>query len=343
MRRFIRILAAVVLAGVAAFAGFFFWSSGGALTPGFYETGEVIRVPTLDEGNADGDYTIVTYNVGYASGMTNNTANNASAEEYADNLGRIADALEAMSPDIVAFQEIDYGSDRSYQRDQLPALGDALRLPYRARSFNWDKRYLPFPYWPLSAHYGRMLSGQAIVSAFPIESHEKTTLAKPSSNPGYYNAYYIDRLIERADITIGDETLTVLNVHLEAYDRPTREGQAEVVAAIAAECAIEGPVILLGDFNATPPWEDDSDETMPIILDRTRFTMAISEAAYTENPDAQYSFSSANPFQSIDHILYSEHIEALDARVLRDAGTGSDHLPIMMRFRFADDGPAESR
>ncbi len=64
----------------------------------------------------------------------------------------------------MAFQEIDYGSARRYHVDQEERIASAFHYPYRARAVNWDKRYVAFPYWPPSAHFGKIISGQSVVN-----------------------------------------------------------------------------------------------------------------------------------------------------------------------------------
>ena len=52
-----------------------------------------------------------------------------------------------------------------------------------AYAVNWDKRYVPFPYWPPVVHFGEMLSGQGVLSKFPILMNKKIVLQKPEENP----------------------------------------------------------------------------------------------------------------------------------------------------------------
>lgn len=349
LKGFIKILrlSTGALAGsVLAFIAFYLWASSGQLTSAEFEQGALYTIDSLSDGAADGEYTIVTYNVGYASGLTNNTANNASDSEYAENLSTIIAALQSVRPDFVAFQEIDYDSARSYHRDQLRLIADGNGLRYRAKGYNWDCNYLPFPYWPPSAHYGRILSGQAIASAFPITVHTKTTLIKPGERPFYYNAFYLDRIVQRTEIELDGTSLTLLNVHLEAYMKGTREAQAKAIVEIVREFD-NRPLILLGDFNAAPEWvqrqgasinadadtELLDDITLTILLEDTGLTNALPEADYADGRAALHNtFSSKNPTAPIDHIFYNRYIERVTARALQDAGTGSDHFPVLMTF-----------
>lgn len=323
------VLLLVTLTGLLA------WSASGQLSKEDYESG-ILRQSNHPARPSDGRYTIVTYNIGYASGMTNNTGHNASREEYDANLRTIIAALEKVNPDIVAFQEIDYGSERSYHQEQLTSIADALALRYRAQGFNWDKNYLPWPYWPPSEHFGRMLSGQAIASAFPIVEHGKLTLPKPTENSTLYNWYYIDRIAQIAELDIDGTPLVVINVHLEAFVRAARERQSKLLAQ-AVRPHLDKPLILLGDFNALPPWCEGGpgEETLDNILSLEGIRSAIPEETYTAGPPRTHFTAPADdPVKAIDHIFYNDRIRCLRARVMQDAGTGADHLPVLMEFSF---------
>jgi endonuclease/exonuclease/phosphatase family metal-dependent hydrolase len=178
-----------------------------------------------------------------------------------------------------------------------------------------------------------MVSGHSVASRFPIVAHSKVTLAKPQGNPFWYNMFYIDRIIQIAEVELGPRTLVILNVHLEAYKRKTREDQAAVVASTVRK-HMHKPLILLGDFNAGPPWQTD-DTTLATIMAIEGLHKEFPEAAYREADEARlYTASSSRPRKSIDHIFYNDQVRCLSARVLQDAGTGSDHLPVMMEFQL---------
>ncbi|MEX2015467.1 MAG: endonuclease/exonuclease/phosphatase family protein, partial [Candidatus Hydrogenedentales bacterium] len=98
----------------------------------------------------------------------------------------------------------------------------------------------------------------------------------------------------------------------------------------------------IGDFNAVPPWAEDPDvpqspetvrdATIQILLD-AGLESAVPEGAYAEAPDRFHTFQSDEPRAAIDHIFYNRFIEPHAARVLQDAGSPSDHLPVYFEFR----------
>ena len=99
------------------------------------------------------------------------------------------------------------------------------------------------PYWPPSAHFGRILSGQAVLSRYPIAKNDRIVLEKVASNPFYYNAVYLDRLAQVTEVQVGGQSVILINLHLEAFDNPTRLEQTKVVKDLAARYAQDYPVL----------------------------------------------------------------------------------------------------
>jgi len=306
---------------------FYFYGSSTSLSKDEYR-----RIDGLPDGYKGSDtLRIMTYNLGYMSGMSNNLPVETDESFFGTNQERLIDFLRSNNPDIIAFQEIDFKSSRSYFGDQLDSV--TLKVPYRhsARTVNWDKRYVPFPYWPVSKHFGAILSGQAIASKYPVIENDRVVLDKRYDAPFYYNAFYLDRLIQISKLVVNDTELYILNVHLEAFDEFTREKQSLVVLEKFNELASDYPVILLGDFNAMI--DSESDETISNIMKGDFISRAVNDSLYLQNKVTQYTYSSADPNRKIDYIFYNENkINRINASVLRDAGQISDHIPVMMSF-----------
>lgn len=311
-------------------ASFYFWGSS-SFDSGMKDA-EIItyseEVPTEDSV-----FSIMTYNIGYLSGMTNNLSVEMPENLFKDNMEASKQLLKSLDIDVIGFQEIDYGSKRSFEQNQLDILANYLKSHQGYRSINWNKNYVPFPYWPPKFHFGKMLSGQAILSKFPLSNTETIRLEKPKNAPFYYNAFYLDRLIQVSDVQIEGKKVKVISLHLEAFDTETREEQGEIVKKLFEKYANQMPVLLIGDFNSEPSWEPKADKTMKTILSAEGIASAITQNQYEANKKVCYTFDSGNPYQMIDFILYNpKFITPIEARVVREAGQISDHLPVMMKF-----------
>ena len=57
-------------------------------------------------------------------------------------------------------------------------MAQALGLTHGAIAISWDKNYVPFPYWPPTAQFGKILSGQSIISRSPIQQNNRIVLEK---------------------------------------------------------------------------------------------------------------------------------------------------------------------
>ncbi|MEM7553211.1 MAG: endonuclease/exonuclease/phosphatase family protein, partial [Cyanobacteria bacterium P01_A01_bin.84] len=223
--RLLTILGGALAVSLLAVIIFYFWASSGGYPRNKYE--EIVEYNTTNTGNStsqnkiDQDiFTIITYNIGYLSGLTNNVAVKTNRQLFDDNLLQAIAALKPLNPDFIGLQEVDLASKRSFKVNQVEKLAKSLSFPQAAIGVNWDKNYVAFPYFPISAHFGRILSSQAILSRYPIESHQRIVLEKVADNPFYYNAFYIDRLAQVSKIKINNSTqsrtLVLINVHLEA-------------------------------------------------------------------------------------------------------------------------------
>ncbi|MEM6350945.1 MAG: endonuclease/exonuclease/phosphatase family protein [Cyanobacteria bacterium P01_D01_bin.14] len=279
-------------------------------------------------------FTIVSYNIGYLSGLTNNVAVGRSADLFERNLQQAVQVLKDLDADFIALQEIDLASKRSYQVNQVEALAKALEMPVGAVNINWDKNYVPFPYWPPTAHFGRILSGQAILSRYPIEKNDRIVLEKVASRPFYYNAVYLDRLAQVTEVQIGGRSVMLINLHLEAFDNPTRLEQTKVVKDLAERYAQDYPVLLVGDFNSAVNRPEEGEvKTIELLAESAVLSPAI--ASDQRRDAAQATYPSDTPQYKLDYIFYTPAtIEMVTARVVTEAGQASDHLPIAMTFRL---------
>ena len=281
-------------------------------------------------------FSILTYNLGYLSGMSNNQPVETDLDFFQENQNQLIEFIKNNDPDIIAFQEIDYRSARSFYGNQIDSVRMKTSLKNIANAVNWDKKYVPFPYWPISRHFGEILSGQSVASRFPIKSNDAIILSKREDVAFYYNSFYLDRLLQINSIQMGDRILYVMNVHLEAFDKSTREKQSITILNKYNELAEKHPVILLGDFNADV--ENTEERTINNILKGNFINKAVSDQAYEVNKNNYYTYSSEKPNSKIDYIFYnSNKINFINATVLRSAGQISDHLPIAMRFSFKED------
>ncbi|MFG6099307.1 endonuclease/exonuclease/phosphatase family protein [Leptothoe sp. ISB3NOV94-8A] len=304
----------------------------GWATSGSYPRDKYTEILTYDVEAAaaeENTLSLVSYNIGYLSGLTNQEAVERPKSLFDGHLESAIATLRSLNPDIIAFQEIDIASKRSYNVNQLDALANALGLANAGLAINWNKNYVPFPYWPISAHFGKIVSGQAVLSRYPIVENNRIVLEKVASRPFFYNAVYLDRLAQVTQVDINGRALIVINVHLEAFDNPTRFNQTYAVRQMAETYAKEYPVLLVGDFNSAVNRPEEGERSIEVLAESGAFSSALPREQWPDQP----TFPSEPPEHKLDYLFYTpESIELTATRVIPEVGTASDHLPLMMTF-----------
>jgi endonuclease/exonuclease/phosphatase family metal-dependent hydrolase len=324
MKHFIKFIFRFLLILVIAFVIFFFWASSASLDESEYAKllhDDAIEVPVNDTV-----FSIVTYNIGYLSGMTNNLPVAKPKQLFADNMAKVVSETKKIHPDIIAFQEIDYNASRSYhinQQDEIAKLG----YGYRAQTINWDERYLPFPYWPIAMNFGKVISGQSIISKYPLKEQQRIVLSRVPDEPFYREVFYLERLAQVVKVILNKQEVILINTHLEAFDKATRVQQFEEVLQIFNQYKDAYPTILLGDFNSSA-----TDESA--IIQKIFQMDDVGNAAF-DFQNLENTFDSKQPYERIDYIFYTKNsIEYQSGRVLNEFEQASDHLPILMEFKL---------
>lgn len=324
MKRFFKFLFRFLLLLIIAFVIFFFWASSATLDENEYA--KLLEDNSIEVPVNDLVFSIVTYNIGYLSGMTNNRPIAKPKELFDDNLAIVLSEIKKIDPDIIAFQEIDYNASRSYEVNQQEEIAK-LGFGYRAKAINWDERYLPFPYWPIRMQFGKVISGQSIISKYPLKEHQRIVLSRVVDEPYYRDVFYLERLAQVVKVVLDGKEVVLINTHLEAFDKDTRVKQFDEVLQIFNEYKDKYPTILLGDFNS-------SATNKTAVVQKVFADKEIGNAAF-DLQNLEKTFDSKDPYERIDYIFYTKNsIEYVSGKVLNDYGQASDHLPVFMEFKL---------
>ena len=339
LKKALLVFAIVVVLLILSFVIFYFWASSGSLPENKLSEIFVYSDSTAEPPENRDLFTVMSYNIGYLSGMTNNLAVKREKGLFEKNMQRFLQLVNKMKPDFIGLQEIDFYSRRSFDVNQLRTITGKAGYKYSAAAINWDKNYVPFPYWPPSAHFGKMLSGQAVLSQWPILSVKRVVLEKPGNKPFFYNAFYLDRLVQVVKIKVGSKNLMILNVHLEAFERETRENQAKKVLDIYRSYKDDFPVLLLGDFNCVPPEAEQKknfhDEPELDFSNDKTITFFIEEGSLKAAELITLTFPSDKPDRKLDYIFYN-HDKIEFVKTFVPEIDSSDHLPMVMQFSLID-------
>jgi len=261
---------------------------------------------------------VVTWNIAYAHGPNSEAKSYIPVQhkEMQKRLNGIARLLNSLAPDVVLLQEIDFFAKRSFETDQLAFLAKEVGLPYGARAISWDIKYLPFPYWPLENQFGRIQSGGAILSRFPLTENQVLIHALSDDTPFFMKPFFNRRYSQLAEIMIGKRFIRLMNTHLEAYDRDLRIKQAKEMGNwINSTQNID---FFGGDFNSRP-----EDGAYYEVLKLSDYKATLDNGKYT--------FPATSPVIQIDHLFIKQNFRLIGSRVV-GAGELSDHLPVLAVF-----------
>ncbi|MFP5387038.1 MAG: endonuclease/exonuclease/phosphatase family protein [Bacteriovoracia bacterium] len=337
----------IFLSILVFFVTFFLWAS----YP--WSIGEkMVALPVLDVEPVDmieipeapSVVKILTYNIGFLYGRGSEGPGYEFREKefYEKALKRVSDEIKELGTEIVFLQEVDFEASRSHDINQARVIAKNAGYPYVAEAPSWESNYIPFPYWPLKNNFGRVLSGGAILSKYPLSDHEVVFLAKPLSQPWWYNFFYLHRYFQKATVHLGNKKFKLVNLHLEAFDKVDRKSQVEKLVEVIKQ---ENVDIVGGDFNMLPPsasrrskfYNDDNyedDDSYQVML-TSGLQEVIPDEIYAKDEVKFFTFPSWSPDRRLDYIWYRRDLKMMKAEVIPSAS--SDHIPLRASFQI--DGP----
>lgn len=344
-----QIFACVVCILLVGPAAFMYWAIGTSLPQ--KSDLRVQRWPGTTIAPPKNTLSIMTYNIGHGQGIKELPTDWRGEEVTKMQLEDIAHVLNRVDADFVLLQEVDLNSHRSQNINQAEFLLRRTHYPYYACATVWDKNYIPFPFWPLEHQLGRVLAANCIFAKYPLKKHQNVIFDKPEDNAFWYNWGYIDRGAQKVVAQVGDKKISLINLHLEAWEKKARMKQAKIVAHWAQE--LEGPLIIGGDFNAIPPeackksnFADEldvdfaHDETLSILregLKNHSESLRVEQCPPAGNNTQEtntFTFPADAPSRTLDHLFTTHGAKIIAERVVKEAGTASDHLPVLVEVEY---------
>lgn len=266
-------------------------------------------------------FTVVSWNLRSAAGAGSRHAgklrNLHVSWTPARTLGRIARVLAKSGADVVGVQEVQPRTARSFFVHQPRALARALDMRYhRVEGKSVLKGLLD------------RTSNALLFRGEPLERHSFQV-----SRPGMDGSRRVGQAT-RLVVPGFPQGVWFVNTHLSAYEGSAeRRFQVERLGAVIRQ--LDGPVVVMGDFNA----EVDSPEMAPVFDGGwgRRFRDVLAEVGLGE----QGTHPSWDPGHRIDHVLVSDELRILDAEVWTSRKKESDHLPVVVRLApHPEAGPA---
>lgn len=263
-------------------------------------------------------------------------------EFYLNKLSKLAQEIKNADVDIVFLQEVDFASERSHYINQAQTVAELAGFQYVAEATSWDLNYVPFPYWPVSRQFGKMNSGGAVLSKFPILKNEVHLLNKPDSHPWWYNLFYLHRYFQKVEIEINDRIYHFVNLHLESFNKENRMEQVKSLISLIEKESID---LVAGDFNmlhtsatqkanflnSTDSYLDDHSYDLML---KSGMSEVIPDSIYSKDEATYFTYPSSRPNRRLDYVWFKHEYKMIKAEVLTSAL--SDHLPIKTIIQIAE-------
>ena len=210
---------------------------------------------------------------------------------------RVDDVIRAEDPDIVALQE--------YFPEQA-GLGELLaeRYPYSVRCKGGKRANL------------------GLYSKFPFETAMDAEACPANARGEQRTAHII------ATFTLSTGTsFSLMTTHMD-WPYPVERQRAQLAAAAEAINRIDGPLLVVGDFNSTPwSYALKEFEAETGLKRETR-----NLVTYPELFTVPGGLVRLEPFLPLDHVFQRG---AIVSELHRGAQTGSDHRPVIFTFSVA--------
>ncbi|WP_436714428.1 endonuclease/exonuclease/phosphatase family protein [Roseiconus lacunae] len=217
---------------------------------------------------------------------------------------RIARVIAQADIDVVALQELDVGRSRSGGIDQAHEIARRLRMDHHFHA---------------SIHIEEERYGDAILSRLPMRLIRSDEL--PFTKP-----HRERRCAIRVEVTTGQgRSIQIINTHLSLYPNERKQQALALTDQWVSAARLKGPVVLCGDFNATP-----RSPTHRAI------TQCLQDLHQNAPGPTTATWFSHRPLTRIDHVFASDEVIATRAEVIASdvAKIASDHLPLVVEIEI---------
>lgn len=362
-KKALKIVGGIVIALVVVVAGYL-----------AYMLATYSRIPdgqVLDVGNNQSaklecgkKYTALTYNIGFGAytpeysffmdegvmddgTKTQGTSSWAKSKESVENCtsGDIA-LVKEQDVDFALLQEVDFGSTRSYNVNQVQLIEDAFSDMGSVEAVDYHSSFL---FYPFTQPHGFANSSLLTLSSANVDSAVRRSYPVSDSLSKFTD---LDRCFSVSRIPVkGGRELVLVNSHMSAYDKGgiVREQQLKMICEFLTEEASKGNYVIMGgDFNhalfgseklypskqQVPSWIavfDDKD--LPKGYSLVKPTN-LKDVATCRGADIPYE-KGVNYTSTIDGFIVSSNVKATSQNI--DNGFKySDHNPVKLTFELEE-------
>jgi endonuclease/exonuclease/phosphatase family metal-dependent hydrolase len=337
--------AVVILAVLLLLLGAVLWAGGGKTLHEAQGSGIIETIPgALEQSPAPVEELVVlSYSIAYGLGDPRQPGRRMPPAAVYDRLDAIIETIAASGADVALLQEVDFASRRTYDIDQLQYMAAALGWGFVARVITWECRYLPSPFWVPQHHAGRVRAGQGVISRFPLVQNTRQRLSQSLTQPLLSPLFAPYHTVQMVDMQCGDRTVRFLNVHLEPHDAATRQRQAQELVVFVRHVATPN-CVLMGALNSVASEvaarsdapASSQDRTLDMLTSSLRDRLRLAMEVRPPSPPEPLPYRRA-------HALVGPGLQTVEIRVVMPDEPVSDHLPLLVRLRWALPLPIQNR
>ncbi len=353
MKKLIKYVVFLLLAGIIAFGLFLGWITWVEYSP---EPVETLAIPVKNSKPLNRDtFNLMSWNIGYAGlgsemdffydNGNRTRSTREKVRQHVDNIKHFVKDNDSI--DFWFIQEIDVDSKRSWQINEVEEMSTLLDDNYEVVfAKNYDVPFVPVPFTdPL----GHAKSGILSASKYPFS--EATRYAYPLIAPWPQRLFLLHRCytLLRFPLEKGND-LVIINTHNTAYiyDSTLRMKELNLLRNKMIEEYSKGNYVITGgDWNQNPPGfrpagNFNGQHFVPAKLRLASnafpkgWTVAYDSVAPTNRQNDKPFVKGENGTTVIDYFILSPNVELLTVKNLDLNFQDSDHNPVFAKVNLKE-------
>ena len=260
------------------------------------------------------------------------TVQPSQVHEQLDLLVKLARELNV---DVLALQDVDFGSKFAGGEDQTAYLARELRFGYVVRSINWKHPYLPYPS-PLSGKImGKVDAGLAILSRYPLTDAQRFSLDSPKRANWWKSSFAPGYSVLSAHVVAGEKDHVLYVTSLSRSDVVVRERQATEVAEVIQRSSNRSGILAVSAYTGFPVLDDPEGErpdcTLDLIRGKLNFSDLFQEWEARANPRDFGTFEDPQgDLIMADYVFPEKDVVIKEWKILHPSQAFSTHRPILV-------------
>ncbi len=245
-------------------------------------------------------FCVMTYNIAHGRGTSLHQLL-VREKTIRRNLQAVAAYVKAVSPDVLGLQEVDVDCNWSGNFNHAEFIAGCMGFSHCRFGVN-------------NVNEGdyKLNYGNAVLSPHPIVRFE---------NYPFGDARLGEKGFLVADVEVKGRAVTFAVAHLDFRTAKNRTRQVEKMIEVLKE--VDGPLVVMGDFNCDLTGTEDS---LRLLVD------ALSLTTWTPRRGTGATFPAKRPATRIDYIFVSGGLEIVDCA--SPAKQLTDHLPVIAVIKF---------